>query len=108
MPKLSKAVKEAAQRAALHLIPEQAVPGGILEAEAQMDAHDLVRAAVILCTRGNRRDLGERLLAIANELRHPAGLEPVPAPRRKLASTAPGKRERAKMAKAGTVSLGAS
>lgn len=102
------AINLALQQAALHLVPEQTTPGGILEAEAQMDAHDLVRAAVILCTRGNRRDLGKRLLAIANELRYPAGVEPVTAPRRKLASTAPGKRERAKMAKAGTVSLGAS
>lgn len=107
MPKLSKAVKEATQRAALHLIPQQAVPGGILEAEAQMDAHDLVRAAVILCTRGNRRDLGERLLAIANELREGARAESAPAPRRKLPQAAQGKRERAKLAKAGAVKLGA-
>lgn len=107
MPKLSKAVKEATQRAALHLIPQQAVPGGILEAEAQMDAYDLVRAAVILCTRGNRRDLGERLLAIANELREGARAKCVPAPRRKLPLAAQGKRERAKLAKAGAVHLGA-
>lgn len=107
MPILSKAVKEASQRAALHLVPQHA-QGGILEAEAQMDAHDLVRAAVMLCTRGNRRDLGERLLAIANELRHPTDLAPIAAPGRKLASTTPGKRERTKLAKAGAVSLGAS
>lgn len=100
------AIKLAVQQAALHLVPQEA-PGGILEAEAQMDAHDLIRAAIILCTRGNRRDLGERLLAIANELREGARAESAPAPRRKLPQAAQGKRERATLAKAGAVTLGA-
>lgn len=100
------AINLALQQAALHLVPEQTTPGGILEAEAQMDAHDLVRAAVILCTRGNRRDLGKRLLAIANELRYPTGLDPIPATRRKLPQATQGKRERNRLKKAGTVNLG--
>ena len=105
MTKPNKAVKEATQRAALHLIPAHS-PGGICEAEAQMDAHDLVRAAVILCTRGNRRDLGERLLAIANELREGTRPDDTPTPRRKLPQASPGKRARAQLVKSGAVSMG--
>lgn len=120
-PKATKAqraaIKGAMQRAALHLIPKH-TPGGIAEAEAQCDAHDLIRAAVVLCARGNQRDLGERLLVIAAELRSPGAivlearpserqaLPAVPArKRRKIASSAsPGKRARAKMAKRGCLS----
>lgn len=104
MVRIGKAVKEASQRAALHLIPPVA-ERGILEAEAQMDAHDLVRAAIVLCTRGNRVDLGERLLAIANELRGESAPLPV-GQRRKAHGGTSRARERRRLAKAGCAVLG--
>jgi len=116
MNKAQRAGIEAAmQRAALHLIPENS-SGGFVEAETQMDAHDHIQAAVLLCTRGNRRDLAEKLLTIAADLHRPGGplaaaleaLNEDPRPalskrrRRKLAATiSPGKSAVAKLVRRG-------
>ncbi len=79
-------IKAAMQRAALHLIPANTV-GGFIEAETQLDAHDHIQAAVLLCTRGNRRDLAEKLLAIASDLHRPGS--PVAVALESLAHDAP-------------------
>lgn len=108
-------IKAAMQRAALHLIPENTA-GGFVEAETQLDAHDHIQAAILLCARGNRHDLAEKLLAIAADLHRPGGAlaialdnraknEPASLSRRsrrKLAAQgSPGKRARAKLVQHG-------
>jgi len=95
------AVRSATRRAALHLIPREA-PGSGAEAEAQVEASDLVRTAIIMCVRGNRPDLAERLLEVAATLPNPgagqrAKTAETVAPqkaRRKLAKPSPGYRAR--------------
>jgi len=118
MTNMSKAqragIEAAMQRAALYLIPENG-HGSHAETDTQIDAHFHIQAAVALCTRGNRRDLAERLLAIAADLHRPGSVKAVVLERltheepavaisrtaRKLAKPSPGKRVRAKLIRRG-------
>lgn len=105
----------AVKRAAAFLLPPH--PKGIAQDEAAMQAHGLVEAAIALCVRAGRDDLAFRLQEIGFDLRGLPAREAVAAPdaepsapkkpRRKLPQAAQGKRERAKLAKAGAVHLGA-
>ncbi len=102
------------QRAALHLISPN-LPGSHAETDTQIEAHASIQAAVLLCTRGNRRDLAERLLAVAEDLHRPGSPkavalerltqnEPAATPRRtarKLAKASPGTRVRRKLIRRG-------
>jgi len=107
-------IEAAMQRAALHLI-SQDKPGSHAETDTQINAHASIQAAVRLCTRGNRRDLAERLLAIAADLHRPGSPkavaldrfthdEPAATPSRtarKLCKLSPGKRVRRKLIQRG-------
>jgi len=102
------------QRAALHLISQDR-PGSADETDTQIDADYHIQAAVRLCTRGNRRDLAEQLLAIGAELHRPGSAkavalerlthdEPAATPSRtarKLAKASPGTRVRRKLVRRG-------
>lgn len=107
-------LEAAMQRAALHLI-SQDKPGSHAETDTHIEADASIQAAVRLCTRGNRRDLAERLLAIGAELHRPSSPkavalerltqdEPAATPSRtarKLAKVSPGTRVRRKLIKRG-------